>query len=218
MELTVSSIVLSLFLFAVYATLEVGLKSWQLGETKTDIHHKAEVVLSRVLKDFKQTSIATAQFDGITGFNQYVCIETPVDNNTGEFYSSKESAGIPVWQGHVIYYLYPSLKSFNYQEKKDLFRRYVPRPDAEKNCMPAYLSNLPNFIADGDLNRTGALTGIVAKDIYSISFEKNEDIFTVKVCFIKNIRKNAMVMFSPQGDNSRGFDIIELKGTVIPEN
>ena len=216
MELLISSIVLSLFLFAAYATLEIGLKSWQLGETKTDIHHKAEIVLSKVMKDFKQTNLITVDLDEMTGFKQHICIETPVNNATGKILINRINVGAPFWQGHVIYFLYPPLNSSNYSEKKNLYRRYVPRPDARKNSLPEKLLNLPNYINTNDIAHT--LLSVVAKDIYSISFDRNNDILSVEVSFIKNIRKEASVMFSPEGPSSLGFEIISLKGSVIPDN
>ena len=78
LELIISCIVFSLFLFAIYATMDIGLKSWQLGETKSDLHQKAEIVLNRVVRDFSATSHLSVQIDNDGDpdtLNEFICFE-----------------------------------------------------------------------------------------------------------------------------------------------
>ncbi len=219
LELVISCIVFSLFLFAAYSVLDLGLKSWQMGETKSDLHQKAEIVLNRIIRDFRETNIMTVQIDSdtsSTGYSQYICVETPVKSDTGTFESDLYNVGSAKWQGYVIYYIYPMYPAGG---KKDLYRRFIPRATVAKKVtsFPTRLQS-PIIYIDNDLNRTGMLTSVVVKDIYSIDFERNGVELCATVCFKSNIRENASVMFSPGGDSLSGTEGVEIKASTCPRN
>ena len=47
-ELIVVTFIFSLFMMGIYTALEVGMKSWQLGEAKADVYQNAQAILYRI--------------------------------------------------------------------------------------------------------------------------------------------------------------------------
>jgi len=222
LELVISCVVFGLFLLGVYATLDVGLRSWQLGETKSDLHQKAEVALARIMKDFRYTTLMTLDIDPdttpVTGFHQYICMETPVNYQTGDIAVDMENCGSPRWYGYVLYYIYPRIGQPNPQNlKRDLYRRYISRNTAgiPMNSLPDSLSDCLLYI---DATSGSDIINTVTKDIYSIDFAQEGTSISVTIRLERHIRSNASVAFSPGGDSETGKEVVELKASISPRN
>jgi len=201
------------FLFAVCATLDIGFKSWQMGETKSDLHQKAEILLNRIIKEFSYTNSISLQIENggdpnSTVSNTYLCFQTPVNknNNTFEKDTSPTGFGCPVWQGYILYYMRTDPENV---KKKNIYRRFV---EATPSIQPAILTSITNYI-----NATGGENvRTVVKDIYDIDFDRKGDMVIINISFQRDIRKNAMVAFSP-GSN-KGIEIINMKATAKARN
>ncbi|MEQ8225502.1 MAG: prepilin-type N-terminal cleavage/methylation domain-containing protein [Candidatus Eremiobacterota bacterium] len=212
-ELMMACFIFGLFMFAVYSTMELGLKSWQLGETKSDIHSRAEIVINRIISDFSYSNLYSLQIqnNGNPGsLNEYISFETPINPLNGSTEVDADNYGYVKWQGHVIYYIYPLSPTM--QRKRTLYRYFKQRttPASRPMILPDYISYLTS--AD-DINRR-----TVAKDIYSIDFDLEKSALTVNVTFEKNIRKEASVSFSSMADNSKGIETINLTTSINPKN
>ncbi len=216
LELVISVIVFGLFLLAVYATMNVGLKSWQLGESKSDLNQKAEVTLQRILRDIKYTNMISMQIENYgepNMINDFICFESPVNFTQGTFKVDYKNVGLPVWQGHILYYTKePDFSS----AKKDLFRKFQPRPNPSiyPLTLTKTLTGLNIYIND----TSGSNISTVAKDIYSIDFDRYGTKITVAVCFKKHIRTEASVSFEPGSSAETGIEVVELKASVNPSN
>ena len=212
-ELVTACIVFGLFLVAVYATMDVGLKSWQLGETRTNLHQRVEILLNRIVKEVTYSNIFSLQILNAADPNSYpyLCFETAIDKNNNNFIVDRTSTGMgcPVWQGYILYYLQ---KDGADVRKKNVYRRFIDRDNP--SIQPSVLSPISNFTtAIG-----GSNVRTVVKDIYSLDLAIDENILTVKVSFKEHIRKHASVAFSPGGDAGKGTEIIVMKSVVKVKN
>ncbi|HPZ08750.1 MAG TPA: prepilin-type N-terminal cleavage/methylation domain-containing protein [Candidatus Eremiobacteraeota bacterium] len=209
LELTISVIIFGLLLFAMYATLDVGLKGWQLGSTKSDLHQKAEIVLSRIIRELTYSTALSVQIENDgnpESLNQYISFETPMDNN-GSLQIDPNTCGAPKWQGYILYYIKPRVGDPS-KEKKYIYRNYVPRTDA--SIYPAIMPAITNHINA----TTGNNVRTLVKDIYSIDFDRTGNIITVNVCFQSYIRKESSVAFS----SNKGTEIIKMSTSIKPKN
>ena len=220
LELVIVCIVFSLFLFAVFATLDIGLKSWQLGATKSDLHQKAEIVLNRISRELSYSSILSVEIENNgnpSSTNEYISFETPFNN--GSFECDNTNYGSPLWQGFILYYIQP-LKSGWVSGKRDLFRQYVPRTDPDVGSVPSIHPDLM-----GDLTINLKMTNPVSenlrtiiKDIYSIDFERIDNLVKIEAQFIRHIRTEASVSFAGTADESMGNETVVMSVSVRPKN
>jgi prepilin-type N-terminal cleavage/methylation domain-containing protein len=216
-ELIIVILIFSLFMLGLYATLDVGMKSWQMGETKSDFFQKAQVTLGSIVRDFSTSTWMSSQIDNDgdpAKLNEYICFETPIDYTNGLFHLESKTSKT-VWEGYIIYYIYPRINTNPTATKRDLYRKFKPR--TTKNSSPLLLQNLTSFI-DTTTKNTDESLRTVAKDIYSINFVQKQTNLVITVTFKGNIREHAHVMFSPGGNSTKGVELIELKTSVIPKN
>lgn len=220
LELVIVCIVFSLFLLGVFTVLDVGLKSWQLGETKTDLHQKAEIVINRVVKDFSYSNMMSVEIENSgdpSRINEYISFETPVNNGNFEFDSN--NYGSPVWQGYILYYIKPLRKDWSGQERT-FFRQYIPRIDPDVSSAP---SIHPKILGDAlinfkIINPVSDNLRTVVKDIYEIDFNRTGNIVKVEVQFQRHIRTNASVAFSPGAGADKGTEIVIMNFTLRSDN
>lgn len=213
LELVISSIVFGLFFVAVYATMDVGLKSWQLGESKSNIHQRVEILLNRIVKEVTFSNIFSLQISNLSDPNNYpyLCFETAINKKDNNFVVDCSSTGMgcPVWQGHILYYLQKDGKD---AEKKNVYRQFIDRDNPA--IQPLKLSPISNFTSD----ISSLKVRTVVKDIYSMELSIDENILTVEVSFKEHIRKHASVAFSPGADASKGIEVITMKSVVKVKN
>jgi len=213
LELVIASIVFCLFFAAVYATMDIGLKSWQLGESKTNIQQRVEILLNRIVKEVIFSNIFSLQIFNSSDPNNpsYLCFETAINKNNNEFTVDRSSTGMgcPVWQGNILYYLQKDGKDAS---RKNIYRQFVDRDNP--SIQPLKLSPITNFTSDISSSKVRT----VVKDIYSMELSIDENILTVKVSFKEHIRSHTSVAFSPGLDSRKGVEIITMKSVVKVKN
>ena len=215
MELVIVVAIFSLFLVGVFAAVDMGMKTWQMGEVKSDVHLKARIALNNIIRDFGSSTWLSARIHGTApDFNQYLAFETPVDSSTGNFVIDTDTSQ-PEWQGHIIYYMYQDYSDPS-GKKSDLYRRYKPRttPSTVPLALtePQILASINTSVPSDEALRT------IAKDIYSVSFSQKETRLVVSICFKVNIRSEASVMFNAGHDKDIGNEILEMKTSITPKN
>jgi hypothetical protein len=216
LELAVVCVVFSLFLVGIYATLDIGLKSWQLGETRTDLHQRAEILLNRIVREFTYSTSFSVQIEhngDPNNINKYLCFETAVNKNSNNFTDDIASGsigrGCPVWQGHILYYLAPDPDN---SRIKNVYRAFVP--NSAPAIQPSRLTSIGSYIniTSGENVRT------VVKDIYNLNFVLQGNILLINISFQKHIRSHASVAFSPGADASKGTEVISMKAVTKAKN
>lgn len=209
LELAMVVVIFSLFLIFIYTTFEVGLKTWQIGSIKSELQQSAEVAMKRIVRDLSMTTLATLVI-GPSG--DYIAFENPVDYSTGQFSYDDQKRGLPKWQGHIIYFTKPSQKN-----GLILYRRYVSRPSGGANINPLYLSPL---IIGGTYLIVDDNAKALARNLEKINFKREGAAITITINYSENIRTNARVNFSDQGDPSvnKGTEKFELKSSIMPKN
>lgn len=215
-EIVIASLIFAIFMGAIFVVFETGLKSWQLGATKSDLHQKAEMILGRITKDFNYSNLYTAQIHhngDPNELNEYICFETPVKSQDGTIELDEDNFGAPVWQGHVIYYIKPRFEENNNPEtKRILYKSFVPRTPPYSR--PVFLINFPGTYIDNTLT-TDDNVRVIARDLYSIDFNRDGISMSISVMLRKDVRKESSVAFSPSG---KGIEIFELSTSVNPKN
>ncbi len=203
LEMAMVAAVFSLFLVFMYATFDMGLKSWQIGSIRSELQQSAEVAIKRIIKDLTCTNMSSLVI-GPSG--EYIAFESPISITTRDFVYDPNN-GLPEWQGHIIYFTLPSDK-----DGIVLYRKYINRGAGKANINPLSLPSPINtstyLVADDDAR-------VMARNLKSINFNKYGSNITVTIKYIKDIRKNASVNFSAQG---KGIEEFELISSVIPKN
>ncbi|HPZ08905.1 MAG TPA: hypothetical protein PL110_12370 [Candidatus Eremiobacteraeota bacterium] len=215
LELVIVTLVFSLFMFGVYTTIDVGMKSWQMGETKSNIYQKAMIAMNNIIRDFTGSNWITAQIENYgtpETVNEYICFETSLDTVTNTY---DVENGKPKWQGYIIYYIYPRVTLSPSTEKRDLYRRFKPRINKDVNPFP--LEDILLYI-DKKSKATNENLRLIAKDIYGIDFDQKGVSLFITITLKTKIRKEASVMFSTGGNDNIGTELVKMTNSVIPRN
>lgn len=212
LELVIVSFVFSLFLIGVYATLDMGMKTWQMGEVKSDVYLKARIALNNIIRDFAETSWLTTNIHGVSpDYNEYLSFGTAINSSTGAFEPDPSNCK-PKWQGHIIYFIYQDSTG----KKQDLYRRFIPV--SPPTTHPIALTEA-QILAAINRNEPGQeVLRTVAKDIYDIEFDTKNASLLITLTFKEHIRTEASVIFSPGGDSRKGTEVLEMTTSVTPRN
>lgn len=209
-ELSLATAIFSLLMLGIYVALDIGMKTWQLGEVKTDFYSRAKVTLNSISKDFTYSTwiSATVENDGNPdSINEYIVFESPLGQDGSLQVDNRN--GTPIWQRYIHYYIYPSVKSSPDAKVRNVYRR-------TKERTPKHSSPLPFFDAllISAQETSGTVLRTVSRDVQSLDFKVVDDSLIVYIGFKANVRKNSTVMF----DNSKVTEVIKLKTSVIPQN
>jgi hypothetical protein len=226
-ELIIVIGIFMLFLLSFYAIMDVGLKSWKIGEVRSDLQTTAETVMKRMVSELgNANSVAINVFTppDPNDPNAYVCFETPVfdadvksDPNTGDV----------LWQGHVIYYTMRD-SSDNDFNTKILYRRYIPHKitspyESSDRTVATLLDNinskLTSTLTGTEVSQGQAIRKICTR-ISHVKFVNTGSIVNIELGFVENFRKSrdARVSFSASGTGNVGTDRYILKSSVKPKN
>mgnify|MGYP001209436884 FL=1 len=212
LEVIISIVIFSMIMSGVYATIDIGFKTWQLGEVKTDFYSRAKVVLSYITKDFKYSNWISAKIENDgdpNSLNEYIVFESPMKDDGSIDIEPKN--GKPLWQKYCYYFIYPSVKSDGNAKKRTFYRRTTDR--SPKNSTPMPLTAIgSNYLTDSSISDT--TLRVIGKEIYGINFEQIGTGLIITIKFRANVREHQAVMF----DNKNVTEVIELKASVIPEN
>lgn len=208
MELMIGTIVFVLFLGAIFATLDVGLKSWQIGEVRSDLQQSGEVAMKRLVGELLHSNAVSVQ----TGpDNEFIVFETAVSPDDAEFKRDIMDLGAPEWQAYVAYY---AVEDPDNTSSLILYRNY------KKRDLPGTTTRkLTQYEIDSELcNPVLSTNKVLARNLEEVKFEKSGKIITITFVYKKHIRSNASVAFSPGGGSEKGTEHFEIKSSVEPKN
>ncbi|MEQ8222248.1 MAG: prepilin-type N-terminal cleavage/methylation domain-containing protein [Candidatus Eremiobacterota bacterium] len=211
-EIIISILIFSLLMTGIYTAIDIGFKTWQLGEVKTDFYSRAKVILSYITKDFRYSNWISAKIDNDgdpNSLNEYIVFESPFKNDGSIDIEPKN--GKPVWQKYMYYYIYPSVAGDPAARNRTVYCRTAARTSKNSTAMPLD-SISPDYLTDAKLSDTHVR--VIGKEVYSIDFEQLGTGLIIKIKFRTNVSEHRSVMF----DNKNVTEVIELKASVIPEN
>jgi prepilin-type N-terminal cleavage/methylation domain-containing protein len=201
-EMIIVLTIFSLFLIFMYATFDVGMKSWQLGAVRSELQQTAEVAMKRITKELAYTTITSLKIDNSA---KNIVFETPIDLSSGEF-KYDDNIGVSLWQGYVLYYTSSTSKGIL------LYRKYMSRTSIGRT-----VSSFPLiFPSSTTLYSSGG--NVIARNLIAINFLKDGPIITVTIKYQKNIRSNAPVVIAGGGTTKTGTENFEIKSSVEPKN
>jgi len=224
-ELCIVMGIFSMFLIAFYITLEVGLKTWKIGEVRSDLQTTSHVVIKRLSNDIASTNADTVVSSHPMDANSYICFETPFYNGRLQLDPHTEK---PLWQGHILYYTLDDPNDLDYGTKI-LYKRYVPHNKvdpykSEDRLLATFLPDVPSYIDDRELDPNDIAEGQslrrLCDSVESMTFKELYGTVDVEIIFKENFRKSkdARIMFSSSGDDHIGTERYIVKCTVRPAN
>jgi prepilin-type N-terminal cleavage/methylation domain-containing protein len=84
LEVIISIAIFSLIMLGVYSAIDIGFKTWQLGDVKTDFYSRAKVIVTYITKDFKYSNWISAKIENDgdpNSLNEYIVFESPVKDD-----------------------------------------------------------------------------------------------------------------------------------------
>jgi len=230
-EMLMVIFVFSFFLLALMAIFNVGLKSWNLTSTKSEVQHDSSVSMTSIIKDLRMTDASTVQIGGAG--KEYIVFESPIGQDNRFHYD--EQAGPPIWQAYILYYTYPrdpgdllkaktvdmSLLKNKTVQKRLIRKKILHTPNPE----PVKWTNFQIYFTDPD---AAPLTGeilagkprVLSDHIYSMTADSNMSNMSsiiVKITTMKSILEDRLA-YTKDFSQNVGIDRIELKATVILKN
>ncbi|HPZ07843.1 MAG TPA: hypothetical protein PL110_07010 [Candidatus Eremiobacteraeota bacterium] len=226
LEICIVMVIFFLFLFAFYATMDVGLKNWKIGEVRSDIQSTGEMVLKRLMTELANSNAVAISVNDPNDPNSYICFETPIAN--GLFHNDPTTGDI-YWQGYVLYFVLKDESDKDYNTSI-LYRRYIPH-----NTKPDYISydRTAATLLEGinsKLNKTLTVEEVthgesikkICHRVSSAKFIHNDvdSIVKIEIAFQENLRKSkgANVSFSATGNDNTGTERFVVKSSVKPKN
>lgn len=224
-EVCVVTGIYSLFILAFYATMDIGMKSWKMGEIKGDIKSTAACVLRRMTGEIEKADDVTITTCNTSGGASYICFETPVYNGEIQHASDKGSL---LWQGHILYYTL--IDELNREgTAKILYRRYIPHNKtspykSEKRLFPTLLSGIKNYIDDRTLTEEEREEGQTIKKMCNklsiASFKELYGNVNIELTFKEHLRNStdAKVAIESTGSDSICTETYLIKASVKAKN
>ena len=209
-ELSITVIIFSFFMVAIYTIFDAGMKAWNMGRTRTDLQNNGEIILKRLIRELSSASQESLVLDPD---GEYISFESPLKN--GDFAYDPNNGGTPLWQGNIIYY--SSVDPVN-NNKKILYRRYLSYP-AER-CLPSPMQDL---VLTGKLAESPPMNPLpdfrpVASGIDTFFVSKNKSIINLKIIYSKEAKGANKKNYSVSGTGDKGNEIFELQASVVPKN
>jgi len=234
-ELIIVSIVFSLFLVAIYTILDAGLKSWNMGQTRTDLQNSGQVVIRRMVRELtmaSQNSLmwdrngynrALAHIGGTDIVHEYIVFETPIRDSA--FAYQEDNFGTPLWQGYIAYYVLPQdsdTASDGKNPPKILYRRYMPHIAQRTMPSPLPLAMVePKFIPPPcPPAEPGPDPVPIAKNVDTFDVIRDGFIVQIKIIYRKPPveGKEDSPHYSVAGTANKGVELFELQASVEPKN
>lgn len=208
LEMVISIIVFSLVMITITALLNIGLKTWQIGETSTDSQNSAQVVLHRLTSELKIASRASCIFgyDPDTGSN-YIAFDSAMDRD-GRF-RINETTRTPEWINYIIYYTYKEPgKKFKILYRKE--KEHILSPVSKKPSI-GYASDFPL-----DDDPSGNLK-IMAQNVEIFEITERGDIINIHLICTRNIGDKKLPYeqdFDPENIKAS----IDILTSIYPRN
>ncbi|MEQ8169094.1 MAG: hypothetical protein ABRQ38_09375 [Candidatus Eremiobacterota bacterium] len=204
LELTIGIAIFFLFMTGIYSSFDVGLKSWQIGNTRSELQQSAEVAMKRLLSELIISTPVSIQMSP----DKYIAFESPVNPVEAKFERDESDLGIPLWQNHIIYYVLPEDGD---STKYILYRNFQTRTPSRT---PQKILN-PELMC---LSKGSANIKVLARNLSGVKFEKSGNVINITFKYKKRIASNASVAFSSGGDKNKGIEELEIKNSVEPRN
>ncbi len=221
LELMIVVGIFFLFLIAFYATMDVGLKQWKIGEVRSDLQTTGEWVMRRMVSELQNSSSVAiyATYDPADP-NDTTCLvfETPIFNSSVQ---SSSTTGDLYWQGHILYYTLSDPSDTEY-DTKILYRRFVPHSATLPVTDRTAATLLDDATTASYLNITPPASPgtfrVVCDSLTRVCFEHNGCIVNIQMEFMENIRKSDDARVSFQTGHDLGTDRFVLKNSIKPKN
>lgn len=165
-EMMLSITIFSLLLVTIFMVLNIGLKSWQLGEMSSSNQQAAEVAMQRITGELKISNRITCTFDKANAADpDYICFESPMD---GEDFKTDSTTKNPLWQSHIIYYILPCSSD---SEKNILYRRVMPHASS---VIAIVLNNLTilSYLTPDEIG--GEKPRVIVRDVEKFEIKQGE--------------------------------------------
>lgn len=231
-ELMITMIIFSFFLLALTQIFSLGLKSWNIIESKTSIEQEASLSMSLLKKDLFFSDNMTVQFGGEG--KEYVIMESAADEK-GRFHYN-EKTGVIEWQSYILYYTYPrssagdefclkvDLKSASPEKtpKKKLIRKVIKHTPSEvAKKLTTYQMYFTDSInpdpSEGIIGRPHILSKhIYNMDITTNSIDANNGL-DIELEMVKSILEDRLA-YVKDFSYDVGYEKITLKGSVLLKN
>jgi len=219
-ELIVVIGIFSLFLIAFYATMNIGLKQWKIGEVRSDLLTTGELVMKRIAGELElanHTTIDALYTPGDPNSNTYLCFSLPVYEG---IFQSDLNTGDILWQGHVLYYTLPDTGDNDYHTKK-LYRKYIPHSTTSPYKStdiktPTMLDSINTYLTVSTSG--GQVVKRICEKLFCVRFEQKKDIVYIEMEFIQNIRKSKDAKVSFETGSNVGTERFIIKNAVKIKN
>jgi len=224
-ELSIVVSIFFLFLIAFYITLEVGLKTWKMGEVASDLQSTSAIVIKRMANDIQNTNSVTVEVNDSGDPIPYLCVDTPIYN--GEIQHDPATQAL-LWQGHLLYYALYDPDDYDF-DTKILYRRYVPHNHVDPykstdRYVATFLYDVPSYVDDRELTVDEVNEGQTLKRVCNrlsvVKFDEDSGVVDIELKFQQSLResRDTRVIFAPSGDKNIGVDKLIVKYTIQPRN
>jgi len=201
-EMLIVGLIFSFFLLGIYTVLDSGIKSWNIGQTRTDLQGNGEILLKRIVHEISLSSKESIVIDTVN--KKYIAMETACHNN--EFKYDPNELGCPIWQGYIIYYLHSD---------KKIYRRFEPL--TKPNTSPVPLMNVTSYLVPP--SSTQPNHKIVASNVDKFKVERSGSIINITLACFKHISPGSTGnRFSVVGVKENAKETLELISSVEPKN
>ena len=208
LEVVMSVIIFSLIMVTITSLLNIGLKSWQIGEASTDSQNAAQVTVQRLKSDLSFSCKGSCNFGTDLNGDTYLAFETAF-SQTGTF-KLDTITRTPLWQAYIVYYTHKEKPSDKF---RILYRKRIDHnicSVAKKPLLP------PNIPFDIDLNVTGQ-SKIMAKSVEKFEVTENVDLIKIHLICTRNIGERKLPYEQDfNADNIKTS--IELFTSIYPRN
>jgi prepilin-type N-terminal cleavage/methylation domain-containing protein len=231
-ELMVTMLIFSLFLLALTQIFSLGLKSWNIIESKTAIEQEASLSLSLLKKDLFFSDNMTVQIGDED--REYAVMESAADE-TGKFHYN-EKTGVIEWQSYILYYTFPRGSDKEYcinidlnsaspekTQKKKLIRKVIKHTPSE---VAKKLANYKDYFTD---SISAPISGeiiigkphILSKHIYDMDIKPNivdmDNGLDIELTMVKSILEDRLAYVKDFAYNV-GYEKMTIKGSVLLKN
>jgi len=209
-ELSITVIVFSFFMIAIYTIFDAGMKAWNMGRKRTDLQNNGEIVLRRLIRELSSASQESLVLDSD---GEYISFESPMKKS--DFAYDPNNGGTPLWQGTIIYYSSSDPVNNN---KKILYRRYLSYSGERSFPSPLLAIDLTYKLAETPPPEPLPDFKPVASGLGTFFVSKNKSIINLKIIYSKEAKGSNRNIYSLSGTADKGNETFELQASVVPRN
>ena len=198
LEVVLSTIIFSLIMLTITALLNIGLKSWQIGETSIDVQNAAEVTLHRLTGELKLTSLGSCVIEP-----DYIVFDSAIDDY-GKF-KIDSITRTPLWQNYILYYKYKADPNDDYSI---LYRKKLSHD----------VSSVANrATVDSNDLKPDTNSRIVAKSVERFEVTRQGDLLNIRLICSRKIGERKLP-YNHDFDADKIKASIDILTSVFPRN